>query len=435
MVKRIRPSFLFLLNLFFLAGSGGDMPTAFAREELQNRPYRQKEKLILTVGVDEGELRGNDDKIIQAGMDYLHGFGGGTLRILPGVYVLNNAVRLHPDVRIVGAGDKTVLKKAASVSSSIVRDMDWFEYAVVVEDANGFAPGCGILLRAQSERGSGVNVFKATVMKVVGNVIYVDRIPRENFWVGRRATVSTLFPLITAEKVDNVTIEKLVLDGNRSENEHIGGNYAGAGFIKQCNKWNFFNVTARNYNGDGYSFQVCDDVHFDNCRAVNNADFGFHPGSGSQRPVFRNCTSSGNGQGIFFCWGVSDGLVENCELIKNRRFGVSLGHRDTGNTIRNCRIEENGWVGVLFREESRFRSAHRNVIENCTIGNNGGQRPGVGIDIRGAVEDVIIRNNVFADSKDSKQKIAVQIGKEAGDIKYSNNNFSNCVTKIKDLRR
>ena len=79
-------------------------------------------------------------------------------------------------------------------------------------------------------------------------------------------------------------------------------------------------------------WQVCDDVQFRDCKAINNSDLGFHPGSGSQRPVFRNCAARGNSQGIFFCWSVSDGLVENCILSENERYGVSIGHRDTGRT-------------------------------------------------------------------------------------------------------
>jgi len=156
--------------------------------------------------------------------------------------------------------------------------------------------------------------------------------------------------------------------GNRDKNEHINGNFAGAVFIQHCNRWLFKNVIATNYNGDGFSFQVCDDVQFRDCKAINNSDLGFHPGSGSQRPVFRNCAAHGNSQGIFFCWSVSDGLVENCILLENTRYGVSIGHRDTDNIIRRCRIERNGEVGILFRnEDNEFRCGHRNQIEDCVV--------------------------------------------------------------------
>ena len=43
-----------------------------------NRPLREPRKLVLTVGRDEGDLRGTDDTVIQAGIEYLHRVGGGT---------------------------------------------------------------------------------------------------------------------------------------------------------------------------------------------------------------------------------------------------------------------------------------------------------------------------------------------------------------------
>ena len=50
-----------------------------------NRPMRKPHELVLTIGQNEGDLQGNTDKVIQAGIEYLDRLGGGTLRILPGV--------------------------------------------------------------------------------------------------------------------------------------------------------------------------------------------------------------------------------------------------------------------------------------------------------------------------------------------------------------
>ena len=43
----------------------------------------------------------------------------------------------------------------------------------------------------------------------------------------------------------------------------------------------------RGYNGDGISFQQSNDVTVVDCISEDNTDLGFHPGSGSQRPVLR----------------------------------------------------------------------------------------------------------------------------------------------------
>jgi hypothetical protein len=401
-----------------------------------NRPMRSQQRLVLTVGQDEGDLRGRDDKVIQAGVDYLHRLGGGTLHVMPGVYDLRNAVYLHPNITLKGSGDSTVLRKTPSVVTPLVRDSDWFEYGVQVKDPAGFVAGGGIILRASTGPGDWqYDVLRATVTAVHGNVILLDRMTQENFWTEKNASAATVFPILTAEHVDDVVVEDIVLDGNRDENEHINGNFAGAVFIQHCNRWRFRNVVARDYNGDGFSFQVCDDIQFLNCRALNNADLGFHPGSGSQRPVFRECVSQGNSQGIFFCWSVSDGRADHCILSGNKQYGISIGHRDTDNVMENCTIERNGEVGILFRDEAtEFRGGHRNRIDSCIIRDNGAAKPGIGIDIRGKTQDVTVANTRLENTAGGNQRTGIRIGGEAQRISLQGNTYDGCRVQIEDLR-
>ncbi len=420
---------IILVAGFWTSAGAKDEPSA-------NRPMRNQRAATLTVGQTEGDLQDRDDKVIQAGVEYLHRLGGGTLQILPGVYLMQNAVYLRPNITLRGSGDKTVLRKAPSVVTPLVRDSDWFEYGVQVGDSKGFTPGAGIMLRSKTGPGDWqLEVVKATITAIHENVLFLDRLTKENFWTEKEATAATVFPLLTAENVDDVAIEDIILDGNREQNEHVNGNFSGGVFIQYCNRWRFKNVTSQNYNGDGFSFQVCDDIQFQSCRAINNADLGFHPGSGSQRPVFRQCISKGNSLGIFFCWSVSDGLAESCTLMENRDYGVSIGHRDTDNVIRDCTIERNGKVGILFRkEDSEFRGGHRNRIENCTIRDNGTKESGVGIDIQGKTQDITIQNTRLQNTAEQNQKIGIRIGNEAERITLQDNTFENCPVQVEDKR-
>ncbi len=401
-----------------------------------NRPMRSKHSLLLTVGQTEGDLQGKDDRIIQAGIDYLHRLGGGTLHILPGVYELRNAIYLSPNVTIKGSGEKTILKKTNSTVTALARDSDWFEYGVQVTDTKGFVPGGGIMLRARTGPGDWqYDVLRATVTSIQGDVILLDRLTKENFWTDKNATAATIFPIITAENVDDVAVEDVILEGNRDNNEHINGNFAGAVFIQHCNRWRFKNVVAKNYNGDGFSFQVCNDIEFLNCQARNNADLGFHPGSGSQRPILHSCVAEGNGQGIFFCWSVSDGRVDDCTLSRNKRYGISIGHRDTDNVIRNCTIERNGEVGILLREEANeFRSGNRNRIENCVVRDNGTGETGIGIDIRGKTQQILVVDTRVENTAGGNQRIGIRIGREAQRIFLQGNSYDGCQVDIQDLR-
>ena len=60
------------------------------------------EKLTVTVGVKKADLVGSSDRVLQAAVDYVSRFGGGTVKVLPGTYTLRNAVHLPSGIRIQG---------------------------------------------------------------------------------------------------------------------------------------------------------------------------------------------------------------------------------------------------------------------------------------------------------------------------------------------
>ena len=388
-----------------------------------NRTRSEAALLTLTVGPG-GELDGSDDRVLQAGADYLHRLGGGVLQVLPGTYEMGHSLFLHPHITLRGLGPDTVLKKRPGVTTKLTRDTDWYENRVTVENADPFHPGCGIMLSAYADDGSLHACIRETVVVVDGNDLILSRRPEKNFWLENSATAATLFPLITAaEHVCDVGVEDLVLDGNREQNEETNGNFVAAVFLKQCHRFHFRRVTARNYNGDGFSFQICDDVRFDECRSQNNARLGFHPGSGSQRPIFSECVSHGNDQGIFFCWGVTHGLVERCDCSHNSSFGISIGHRDTDNCIVETRFEANEKAGLLFREHDESRAGHRNRIERCTFVDNGGGEEGVAIHVRGATQDIRIIDSTFEDSGEGRQQTGIRLGPHAERTELAGNRF------------
>jgi len=432
--KHVSIIVILMLNLVFA-------DTIVAQEEIlgTNRPFRIPRQLTLTVGQDKGDLRGNDDKIIQAGIEYLNRFGGGILQIYPGIYEMNNALYLHPGITLRGSGENTVLCKTDGVVTAIIRDIDWYEYAVQVEDVNGFTRGGGIMLRSQIDSSDwAYKIFKGTITCIEGDVLFFDNITRENFWQEKEISAATIFPIITAaEGTDDVIIEDLVLDGNKANNELINGNYAGGVFIQNCDNWNFRNVTVKNYNGDGYSFQVCDHIHFYHCKSLDNSGLGFHPGSGSQHPVFSNCTSTGNDMGIFFCWGVTHGLAENCVLSGNDRYGISIGHRDTDNLITGCKIERNGEIGIFFREPSgdnAFNAGNRNTIADCDIVDNGRTKSGKGIEIGWMVKDISIKGNRIGNTNgQNQQQTGIRISKDAKRITLEENTFKESPVEVEDL--
>jgi len=393
------------------------------------------ERLTVTVGQKQGDLIGSDDKVLQAAVDYVARLGGGTVKILPGTYTLRNAVSLPSKIRLLGSGEESVITKIASEQIELAEDSDWYDQEITLKQAGGFRVGDGIVLQAKNPHDGSSTVIKRTLVARSGNRFKLNDGLRKNLWMTGRPACSSLFPLLTSEYTADVVIENLTLDGNRANNENFNGNYGGCVFLQDCNRYTLRGVTARNYNGDGISFQICHDVVVENCHSHDNADLGVHPGSGSQRPLIRNNRLERNNLGLFWCWGVKYGLAEGNRIDGNRSYGISIGHCDTDNVMRNNDISNSGKVGILFRDDSRGQDfwANRNIVENNRIINSGGEE-GVGIDITGQTKDVRIIGNEIREERAAMSRVGIRIAEQAGAITLDQNTIEGFANRIVDQR-
>ena len=393
------------------------------------------ERMTITVGPKRADLVGSTDRVLQAAVDYISRFGGGTVKVLPGTYTLRNSVHLRSGIRILGSGADSILTKGPSHSVSLSDDSDWYDQEVTVSDAKGFQVGDGIVLRTRNPDNGVSDVLKRTLVARTGKRFKLDRALRKNFWLSGKPTLASLFPLISGDHVDDISIRDITLDGNLKQNANLNGNYGGCIFLQDCNRIVMNGVEARNYNGDGISWQICHDVLVENCHSHDNADLGLHPGSGSQRPLMRNNRVERNTIGVFFCWGIRYGLAESNQISGNRSYGVSIGHCDTDNVIRLNTIIGSGKVGVLFRDDARGKDfwPNRNTLEKNRIIDSGGV-DGVAIDVQGRTRDVTLEGNQIRETRKPMQRIGVRIGKQARDVKLKSNRFEGFDRDVVDLK-
>jgi len=391
-------------------------------------------RLTVTVGPEKAHLVGTDHRVLQAAVDYVAGLGGGTVKVLPGEYRLRNAVYLKSNVRILGSGPDAVLVKEPSVTVKLAADSDWFDSEITLADASGFELGDGVCLRTKNPHNGSTDVVKRTLVARSGSRFKLDRALRKNFWLMGETTVSSLFPILSGEEISDVVLEDLVLDGNRKENENLNGNYAGCIFCQDCNRITVRGVTARNYNGDGVSWQICHDVLVEGCHSHDNAGLGLHPGSGSQRPIMRDNRLERNSIGLFFCWGVKFGLAEGNTIDDNTRHGISIGHRDTDNLVVKNTVRRSGEVGVLFRpERGKAFAPHRNCFRENRIEDSGTEE-GVAVDVQGETESVTIASNELVETRGPAKRTGIRLGAKTRDIRLTENRIEGFATEIADLR-
>lgn len=395
------------------------------------------QRLTVKVGPDSktAELVGNSEKVLQAAVDYVARFGGGTVQVLPGTYQLRNAVYLASNVRILGSGADSILIKEPSIKTKLAADSDWYDQEITLEDSKGFRVGDGVCLRTKNPHNGGTETAKRTLVARSGNRFKLDKALRQNYWLMGESTAATLFPIFSGEFIRNVVIENITLDGNKEHNDLLDGNFAGCVFLQDCNHIVMRKVEARNYHGDGLSWQICHDVIVEDCHSHDNTGLGLHPGSGSQRPIMRRNQLERNDIGIFFCWGVKNGLAEDNVIADNRGSGVSIGHRDTDNLVRKNEILRSGRAGVLFRpERGKGFAGDRNRIEQNRIVDTTAA-DGIGVDVQGYTDAIQLANNVIQETREPMQRIGVRLGENAGTIKLAENRIEGFSAAVTDLRK
>jgi hypothetical protein len=184
------------------------------------------ERLSLTVGQEKADLVGSNEKVIQAAVDSVARFGGGTVKILPGTYSFRNAVYLQNNVRILGSGPETVIIKEPSSIAKLADDSDWFDQEITFVEANGFKLGDGICIRVKDPGQRGAQGIKRTLVARNGNRFKLTaRCGKTSSCRANR--VESLFPLFSGEYISDVRVENIALDGNKANNGNLDGNYAG----------------------------------------------------------------------------------------------------------------------------------------------------------------------------------------------------------------
>ncbi len=383
--------------------------------------------VTVRVGQSEGDIIGRTQVALQAAVDYVANLGGGVVEIGPGEYLMEDSLHLRTGVTVRGCGEQTVLKKAPGVVAALVTDGDYGEEQITVDNPAGFKVGGGVTVGF--ERPGNFHTTVATIIaQVDDNTFRINKPLLDDYVMARRALAQTTFPVISGYHIENARVEHLVIDGNGAQNPYLGGCRGGGILLYRAHGTHLVGITVREYHGDGISYQQSNDVVVEDCTVLHCAGHGFHPGSGSQRPVIRRCRALHNGlAGIFLCWRVRFGRFEENESRHNKVAGISIGHKDSDNLFQGNIIAENGQYGVLFREEVEPLAGHRNRFEGNRIVDNGGPEKGYGFYIGGETRDIVITSNIIADTRQGPQRTqryGIFVGPKAGPVHIDGNEFA-----------
>jgi len=414
------------------------MGRVWAGEPLQGSPDSQGlvtpriQPAVITVGGPDADVQGFTSRAIQIAIDAVAHRGGGIVRLLPGRYEIQGPVRLASRVALVGSGPETILHKADGFRTRSTIDADYGMLVVTVADPSGFAPGVGVQIWDDAGLRNCWLVTTAIVTAVEGNRVYLDSPTVLDYQKERNGWVSTSTSVIQGIGVEDVRVANLIVDGNAEHNDRINGCRGGGIYFHKTRNAVVESVEVRNFNGDGISWQITEDVAVRNSEVHHCRNLGMHPGTGSDRSTVENCRIHDNGaDGLFLCWRVQHGVFRNNEIWGNGRYGISIGHKDTDNLFEGNHVHHNALHGVFFRNEDEENAGNRNTFRNNVIEDNGAEEPAFAFWIRGHTRDILIEHNVLRDSGVGTQIGGIRIGAHAGPIEIRNNRYEGLKERVR----
>src|ERR1035437_1149679 len=379
----------------------------------------------ITVGGTNADIHGYTSEAIQTAIDALHNTSNnGTVMLLPGNYDITAPVRLYDNMSLVGSGANTVLKKCKGFRSPFALDADYGELQITVADASGFKPGMGVAIYDETQL-SGWDLTTARITGIKGNVIYIDDYLLRDYHADKKGTLSNSCSVISAVDANNVRIANLTVDGSRECNDMIDGCRAGGIYLHKVHKAIVENVTVKNFNCDGISWQITEYVTVRNCEVYGCANSGLHPGTGSPFTLVEGNNSYNNdGYGLFVCWRVKNGIVRNNNFHNNGINGICTGHKDIDMLYAGNHIYENGSDGIQLRGELALNAPHRSIFKNNLIENNGMKEKGYGISVNCKAEGVVLEDNIIRNTGSGKQAAAIQLTLNSLPVEMKNNKIS-----------
>ncbi len=371
----------------------------------------------ITVGGSDADVIGFTNQSIQFAINAVAKTGG-TVKLSPGLFEIIAPVRMKSNVNLVGSGRETVLKRGMGVQTKYIDDADFGELKIAVENSDGFEIGMKVQITDDINRGCW-NVSTAYISDIVDNIIYIDKGLIRDYRFDLNGLISNASSVIEVIDAENITISNLTADGNRAENFFADGCNSAGVLVFRSKKITVDNVHIKDFNGEGMSWQITENVTVKNCEISGSGNTGLHPGTGSPFSVIENNDVHHNDmEGLFICWRVYQSKVTGNKFHHNGRFGICTGHKDVDVIFEGNHIFENESDGVNLRGERENNAPHRNTFVKNIIENNNGY----GFSINSQAHDLFLKENIFKNSAKT-QKAAIYIYEGGINPKLENNEF------------
>ncbi|HEX30577.1 TPA: hypothetical protein ENG04_10905, partial [Candidatus Poribacteria bacterium] len=163
------------------------------------------EGVRISVGLEDADIIGDDNRALQAAVDYVAGLGGGVVEIGEGEFLMEDSLHLRSNVTLIGKGETTILVKSDGFQSKLILDGDYGEEQITIADPSRFEVGMGVTIL--DDRSGGFHTTVATIIASSENTFRINRPLQADYLVSANAKAQNTFPIISGYYVESVEIK------------------------------------------------------------------------------------------------------------------------------------------------------------------------------------------------------------------------------------
>ena len=272
-----------------------------------------------------------------------------------------------------------------------------------------------------------------------GNTFSIDAPLMADCMVADHAKAATVFPVVSGSDIRGARVEDLVIEGNKEANPPLNGCRGAGIYLYRGFGTTIRGCVVRDYDGDGISFQQSNDVTVVDCVSEDNTDLGFHPGSGSQRPVLRDNARPAQRHGR-----PVPVLAGPPRRVRGQPPGGQrpVRHLDRPQGLRQPAARQPGRRATARTASSSAtspRGCRRTAIAwRATSSRTTAGSPGTaGIRIRGEPSGLIFEGNVIRDTREGSERtqtVGILVEDRVGPVEIGTNRIE-AGTAVDDRRR
>ncbi len=286
-----------------------------------------------------------DPNIIQKAIDNIN---SGNIFLVDSVYYISSPILMKSNVYLIGRKEGTQIINKAIPFSDVVQKNEKISDSIFIFNIKNKSDilGQNIFIGTHNSGGWNRAIFKIIKSK---NKSYTAKLilNRSGLNVDKSNQINSQNSFVFMNDIKNSGLKNIEFSiyTNHYMSDLHRKDFLNSGIVIINSEKIFLDsVKVNNYFGEGVSVQGGSKNYFSNLECKNNYSHGLHLGTLVKESLITNSSfSRNNGDGIYFCYQVSNCVIQNSSINENLENGIGGlgGAGDRGNIISSNIISSN----------------------------------------------------------------------------------------------